>query len=1088
MLEGTISKARASFDVTASDNGVKLTCEVSNPALKTPLVTFTKIKLKFAPWKVNGWVRPSEVDAGSMATLVCESSSSLPESTLSWRSGPLTLQGATSMYTPGLYGGTVTRSEMSMKALMEDNGRTFHCDAQNGLGVVLSTNISLDVLHGPVWMSVPRGTIDVHEKEDLLMTASATANPPPVKYSWWHGPLELEGQVEPVAGRGDGQQEGRLEMRRVHRQESGEYSVTATSPRGDATASFVINVQYGPENIVTSRRVTVDEEGSASVLCTAVGNPTPNVTWVRQEDNRSSGAEVLSWGIGESRLSIEGATRADTGFYLCLASNVVSTAAPIRSAVVVTQIPEVPDEVEEGEESYLRPWANLGGTGRLECSVKAAPLPTFKWTINEDRVLLNDRKYFIRVPELVDGLVEWSSVLEIKNISRKDYTTYTCIATNSRGSYIVNYTLGSPVPPNPPQYLNVTTVDGKAAYLSWVPAGEGTPPAGYTIMYRQKNGGKYTKKDVTRGDVTTAKIQGLAPGTVYEFLIQAHNAQGRSNYTSSRAQIPRPGIVEGIAGSSSNISNSSSSIQPGVPLLTLFLTSLTGAALLVLNVSIIVCYVKRFVLKRNNPAVSEAYGPPLTPVSDPDTWRTESKISISSQVNFQFTSQSPVAEERRRFSSRTQSLVTEISEYQKHEETPLTTIPTSYYFISTSSPLSNCRNDLINGGLNFTAGKSQYSKSLINFNEFMTSGESQPGLDDDTFRRMKVRIQSPDIPDVCPKSPTLCPSLPRPQSCERIVSQLEDNEDRISLLSNHSSSSCKGIQEQVCGFRSHIPNSNVHQDNTRCPTAIQKSGRLTSSCHDIRREAIANKPRLGPSFSNIYCSNTLTAQVIYHGQPHIQQQHEEEQKREHLKHLQPQNLQQQQMSQQHCFQLDHQQQSTENTPDHHRIIYQWPDHHYQEGLQNLDQQSNHNNHRYPDQDQHNRHDEVHKPLENHHQHRDPPCQHRKLNENFRFPEKLPLNHRELVAPCCPTSESRMFYQTLPCCHQSKFYLHLPKYLHNEHARYQYLGHQSPAVPQQIFHSLPRKMEHYQSEDIESPKLHRVTHFTRSSTPHLYRHY
>ncbi|XP_064098659.1 hemicentin-1-like [Macrobrachium nipponense] len=264
---------------------------------------------------------------------------------------------------------------MKVKALIEDNGRTFHCDAQNGLGVVLSTNISLNVLR----------------------TAGGT-----VLWSWrakWSLSLEEE--------EGEGEEEelanwkgGRLEMRRVHRQESGEYSVTATSPRGTATASFVINVQYGPENIVTSKRVTVDEGGSASVLCTAVGNPTPNVTWVRQEDN-SSNSEVLSWGIGEARLSIEGATRADTGFYLCLASNVVSRAEPVRAAVVVTQTPEVPDEVEEGaEESYLSPWAHLGGTARLECSVKAAPSPTFKWTINEDRVLLNDRKYFIRVPEV----------------------------------------------------------------------------------------------------------------------------------------------------------------------------------------------------------------------------------------------------------------------------------------------------------------------------------------------------------------------------------------------------------------------------------------------------------------------------------------------------------------------------------------------------------------------------------------------------------------------------------------------------------------------------------------------------------------
>ncbi|XP_064098665.1 uncharacterized protein LOC135209823 [Macrobrachium nipponense] len=715
--------------------------------------------------------------------------------------------------------------------------------------------------------------------------------------------------------------------------------------------------------------------------------------------------------------------------------------------------------------------------------------------------------------KLIDGLVAWSSVLEIKNISLRNYTTYTCVAAIPR---ILRCELHSWLTPAPEStsVSHVTTVTGSTATSRWVPPGWGTPPAGYTLLYRpkKKNGGKVhelncffvtgisfeQREDVTGADVTAAEIQGLTPGTVYEFLIQSHNAQGRSNYTSSSAQIPVSGVVKEVA------SSSSSNSQPGVPLLTLFLTSLTGAALLVLNVSIIVCFVKRFILKRNtSAAVSEAYGPVWTPGLDLETGRTGSIDSISSQVHYQFISQSPMGEEERRFSSTTHSLMTELSEYQKQEETPLTTIPTSDYFISTTSPLSNYRSDLINGGLNLAARKSQSSKSLTNFNEFMTPGESQHGLDDNIFRRMKVRVQSPDIPDVCPKSPTLCPSLTRLQSCERIVGQLEDNEDRISLSSNHSDSSYKGIQGQARGFRSHTPKSNVHQGNARCPAAIHKSERLTYSCHDIRREAIANKPCSGPSFSNICCSTKLTSQVIYHGQPHIQQQHEEEQKREHLQHLQHQNLQQRQMSQQHCPQLDHQRQSTENTPDRHQIIHQWPDHHYQERQQNVDHQNDPAHHHYHNQDQHchllhSEHHHVQQQHLGHHHHAavseapDNHHQHRELNESLKFPERQPFNHREHDALCCPASETTMFHQTYPCCHQSQFHLRQPKYqeyqqLHNEHAQYLYLGHQVPAVPQQIFHSLPRKMRRYHSEDLESPKLHRVTHSTRSSTPQLYQH-
>ncbi|XP_064104349.1 nephrin-like [Macrobrachium nipponense] len=123
-VDGRVTIARAVTEVTPSDNGAKISCQVSNPATDAPLVATTPIELFFPPWEVKAGVSPTNVSAGQVAKLICESSSSLPASTITWRSGSVTNHGATSMHRSGLYGGQVTRSELEVRALIEDNQKT----------------------------------------------------------------------------------------------------------------------------------------------------------------------------------------------------------------------------------------------------------------------------------------------------------------------------------------------------------------------------------------------------------------------------------------------------------------------------------------------------------------------------------------------------------------------------------------------------------------------------------------------------------------------------------------------------------------------------------------------------------------------------------------------------------------------------------------------------------------------------------------------------------------------------------------------------------------------------------------------------
>ncbi|XP_037789244.1 nephrin-like [Penaeus monodon] len=141
-----VTRASAVFKVAPEDNGVKVQCNVTNAATASPLSVHKIINVLFPPRRVIGHVSPGIVEAGKVALLTCETSASVPPSTITWRSGGATLEGATMHQAPGEFDGTITRSELEVRPRGEDNGRVFTCEADNGLGASVAANITLSVL------------------------------------------------------------------------------------------------------------------------------------------------------------------------------------------------------------------------------------------------------------------------------------------------------------------------------------------------------------------------------------------------------------------------------------------------------------------------------------------------------------------------------------------------------------------------------------------------------------------------------------------------------------------------------------------------------------------------------------------------------------------------------------------------------------------------------------------------------------------------------------------------------------------------------------------------------------------------------
>ena len=95
----------------------------------------------------------------------------------------------------------------------------------------------------------------------------------------------------------------------------------------------------------------------------------------------------------------------------------------------------------------------------------------------------------------------------------------------------MNEFAGGPLvfPPDPPASVRAQAGSGGTVILNWAaPAGSGGSgaPSGY-VIYRSTNGYGFGNP-VTAGNVTSATLTGLAPGTDYYFRVAAVNAGGES--------------------------------------------------------------------------------------------------------------------------------------------------------------------------------------------------------------------------------------------------------------------------------------------------------------------------------------------------------------------------------------------------------------------------------------------------------------------------------------------------------------------------------------------------------------------------------
>ncbi|XP_034122580.1 nephrin isoform X1 [Drosophila guanche] len=504
-----------------TDNQAQYRCEASNSATEIPLFQSTTLSVHFAPETVKIRIEPEELRPGMQAAIICDSSSSNPPAKLSWWKDGIPIEGINNTSKPGLWGGTVSTLEFRVNITQEMNGVVYTCQSANeALQRSVHEAISLDVLYRPKFVPPPSSTAVGVEGESLQVALQTKANPTTVEYKW-----TKDGSTIPQGGEhrifADG---GSLNFSRLHRDDAGVYSCSASNTQGKATLNITVVVEYGTTIKAVSENIIVNPGEDAMLSCSVEGKPLTeeHVKWERVGYDMTVKTST-TFANGTSYLHLKNAQREDVGNFRCVADNRVANPTNRDVLLIVKFAPEITKSP-----TMMRAASGTGERGRLPCRAQASPKPQFIWRQDKKDLPIN-RTYKYEVEERKIDSLTYESALIVDKVAPADYGAYECIARNELGETIETVRLEITSQPDPPLSLNILNVTHDAVTVAWTPGFDGGLKASYRVRYRIVDREQYKYIDGLPNSHKLT-IAGLRMDTLYLFSVMAWNELGQSAY------------------------------------------------------------------------------------------------------------------------------------------------------------------------------------------------------------------------------------------------------------------------------------------------------------------------------------------------------------------------------------------------------------------------------------------------------------------------------------------------------------------------------------------------------------------------------
>ncbi|XP_023342737.1 limbic system-associated membrane protein [Eurytemora carolleeae] len=347
-----------------------------------------------------------------------------------------------------------------------------------------------------------------------------------------------------------------LSISSITDEDSGEYICEVETFGAPLHQQHKLEVLVPPrvESTPSDGRLVVRKGTTITLECRGTGNPTPNITWTRENNMLPSGEKSMA-GVS---INIPDVSRHHTGLYICTAENGVGHPSAAEIDLQVLYPPEI-----EMDSTWIK--TKDGIEAEVSCIVHGEPIPEVKWF----------KETMILEPTNNRHMESYGNrrVLVLRNVNEFDFGNYSCQADNSLGRLSksievsgrphVAKVLSAPLSYSKDQYNLTWSVD------SFLKIEE------YRILYRVilKNEGpgpgfngppkhtEWTNIIPTLGSRQLIGVKssftftgsfaffGLDPDTHYEVIIQSRNREGWSDPSqifkfSTRAQDYDPRGLE----------------------------------------------------------------------------------------------------------------------------------------------------------------------------------------------------------------------------------------------------------------------------------------------------------------------------------------------------------------------------------------------------------------------------------------------------------------------------------------------------------------------------------------------------------------